>query len=171
MTTPLITIEARRGKAAFVDRGQHVVDTWAFNRHDLTEFMSMEHSRTALQRIMAPTGASMVMNHRRPLLTLVEDTTPGIHDTLLAAVRRHRPPLVWEVERPENRPFDEGLDRVSHDLVEWDEYPTFKGGEISFSGRLLGDAILSHDVGTDGFNKLPNFSLRRACVPSDSPCS
>ena len=96
-TTPLITIEARRGKAAFVDRGQHVklinthgqqvVDTWAFNRHDLTEFMSMEHSRTALGRIMAPTGSSMVTNHRRPILTLVEDTTSGIHDTLLARLR------------------------------------------------------------------------------------
>ena len=101
MTTPsLTTIEARRGKAAFVNQGQHVklinthgqqvVDTWAFVRADLSEFMSMEHSRTALGRIMAPLGASMVTNHRRPILTLVEDTTPGIHDTLLAACDRYR---------------------------------------------------------------------------------
>ena len=109
---PLITIQARRGKAAFVTQGQHVklinthgqqvVDTWAFNRHDLTEFMSMEHSRTSLGRIMAPTGASMVTNHRRPILTLVEDTTPGIHDTLLAACDRYRYELLGCTEYHDN---------------------------------------------------------------------
>ena len=112
MSASLITIEARRGKAAFVDRGQHVklinthgqqvVDTWAFNRDDLTEFMSMEHSRTALGRIMAPTGTSMVTNHRRPILTLVEDTTPGIHDTLLAACDRYRYELLGCTEYHDN---------------------------------------------------------------------
>ena len=75
--------------------GQQVVDTWAFRRDELTEFMSMEHSRTFLSRIMARVGDSMVTNHRRPILTLVEDTTvegdlAGIHDTLLAACDRYR---------------------------------------------------------------------------------
>ena len=112
MSTSLITIEARRGKAAFVDRGQHVklinthgqqvVDTWAFNRADLTEFMSMEHSRTALGRIMALTGTSMVTNHRRAILTLMEDTTPGIHDTLLAACDRYRYELLGCTEYHDN---------------------------------------------------------------------
>jgi len=99
-TSSLVTIPARGGKAAFVEagqrvrvintHGQQVVDTWAFSRDGLTEFMSMEHSRTFLSRIMARVGDSMVTNHRRPILTLVEDTTPGIHDTLLAACDRYR---------------------------------------------------------------------------------
>ena len=104
-TTQLVTIPARGGKAAFVEagqrirvintHGQQVVDTWAFRRDELTEFMSMEHSRTFLSRIMARVGDSMVTNHRRPILTLVEDTTvegdsAGIHDTLLAACDRYR---------------------------------------------------------------------------------
>ena len=99
-TAPLITIPARRGKAAFVARGQsvkvinthgqQVVDTWAFSRHDLSELMSMEHSRTTLARIMPRVGQSMVTNRRRPILTLVEDTSGGIHDTLLAACDRYR---------------------------------------------------------------------------------
>ena len=94
------TIPARRGKAAHVTGGQHVrvinthgqqvVDTWAFSRADLTEFMSMEHSRTSLARIMPNIGQSMVTNRRRPILTLVEDTSGGIHDTLLAACDRYR---------------------------------------------------------------------------------
>ena len=104
-TSQLVTIPARGGKAAFVEEGQRVwvinthgqqvVDTWAFRRDELTEFMSMEHSRTFLSRIMARVGDSMVTNHRRPILTLVEDTTvegdsAGIHDTLLAACDRYR---------------------------------------------------------------------------------
>ena len=96
----LITIPARRGKAITLTRGQHVkvinthgqqvVDTWAFNRAALTECMSMEHTRTALSRIRIRVGDSLVTNQRRPILTLVEDTSPGIHDTLIAACDRYR---------------------------------------------------------------------------------
>ena len=96
----LIAIPARRGKASLVARGQsvrvinthgqQVVDTWAFRRGDLTEFMSMEHSRTSLGRIIPAVGQSMVTNRRRPILTLAEDISGGIHDTLLAACDRYR---------------------------------------------------------------------------------
>ena len=96
----LTTIPARRGKAAFLSggesvrvintHGQQVVDTWAFRRDDLTEFMSMEHSRTSLGRIMPTAGQSMTTNRRRPILTITEDTSGGIHDTLLAACDRYR---------------------------------------------------------------------------------
>ncbi len=70
--------------------GQQVVDTWAFNAENMTEFMSMEHCRTALASIMARVGESMVTNQRRPILTMVEDTSDGFHDTLLAACDRYR---------------------------------------------------------------------------------
>ena len=96
----LITIPARRGKAAFVSEGQsirvtnthgqQVVDTWAFRRAGLSEFMSMEHCRASLGRIMPVVGQSMVTNHRRPILTVVEDSSGGIHDTLMAACDRYR---------------------------------------------------------------------------------
>jgi len=95
-----LTIPARRGKAVLIERGQHikvinthgqqVVDTWAFNSADLSECMSMEHTRTALSRIRVHTGDSLVTNQRRPILTLVEDTSPGVHDTLIAACDRYR---------------------------------------------------------------------------------
>jgi uncharacterized protein YcgI (DUF1989 family) len=39
---------------------------------------------------MAQVGESMVTNCRRPILTLIEDTSPGIHDTLIAACDRYR---------------------------------------------------------------------------------
>jgi len=96
----LVTIPARRGKAAFVIAGQtvrvvnthgeQVVDTWAFNRHDLTEFMSMEHSRAGMKRLVPRVGDMLLTNHRRPILTVTEDTSGGIHDTLMAACDRYR---------------------------------------------------------------------------------
>ena len=96
----LITIPARRGKAARVREGQvvkvintcgqQVVDTWAFNAHDMTEFMSMEHSRAAMEKIVPQVGDTLVTNRRRPMLQVVEDTTPGVHDTLIAACDVYR---------------------------------------------------------------------------------
>jgi uncharacterized protein YcgI (DUF1989 family) len=95
-----VTIPARKGKAALVAKGQRikiinthggqVVDTWAFNRADLTEFMSMEHSRAGLLKLIPGVGDAMLTNHRRPILTFLEDNSGGIHDTLIAACDRYR---------------------------------------------------------------------------------
>src|SRR4051812_23867868 len=100
MTKNLIEIPARRGKAARVARGQtvhvvntfgsQVVDTWAFNAADVAEFMSMEHSRASCRKLTPAVGDAFVTNHRRPILTLVGDTTPGAHDTLIAACDTYR---------------------------------------------------------------------------------
>jgi uncharacterized protein YcgI (DUF1989 family) len=100
MMASLVTIPARQGKAIVLTQGQsvkvvnthgqQVIDTWAFNRADPAEFMSMEHTRAALCRIMARVGDSLVTNRRRPIITLTEDTSPGIHDTLIAACDRYR---------------------------------------------------------------------------------
>lgn len=96
----VVTIPARKGKAVALAKGQRikvinthgeqVVDTWAFNRHDLGEFMSMEHTRASLLRVIPRTGDRLYTNKRRPILTLIEDTSPGIHDTVIAACDRYR---------------------------------------------------------------------------------
>jgi uncharacterized protein YcgI (DUF1989 family) len=100
MSDPALTlIPARHGKAAFVDAGQRirvvnthgsqVLDTWAFNRHDLREHMSMEHTRSFNSKIYAGAGDTMVTNRRRPILHWLEDSSPGRHDTLLCACNRY----------------------------------------------------------------------------------
>ena len=96
----MIEIPARRGKAARLRQnqsvrvvnthGQQVVDTWAFSLADIAEFMSMEHTRIAIGRIIPRLGDALVTNRRRPILRLVEDTSGGIHDTLVAACDRWR---------------------------------------------------------------------------------
>ena len=99
-STKQVHVPARRGKAAALNKGQiirvlntqgqQVVDTWAFNKNDLTEFMSMEHTRASLCRLIPKVGDALYTNHRRAILTVVTDTSPGIHDTLMAACDRYR---------------------------------------------------------------------------------
>ena len=96
----LVTIPAGHGKAARLAAGQkiklvnshgtQVVDCWAFNAYDLAEYMSMESSRVWNLRLNPKVGNVFVTTQRRPILTLVEDTTPGIHDTFCAACDRYR---------------------------------------------------------------------------------
>ncbi|KYG42383.1 hypothetical protein M433DRAFT_137295, partial [Acidomyces richmondensis BFW] len=49
------------------------------------EYMSMAHSRAATLHLRPKVNDVLVSNLRAPMLTLVEDTSPGIHDTLMAA--------------------------------------------------------------------------------------
>ncbi len=93
-------IPARRGVAVHVKRGQsiriinthgeQVVDTWAFVDGHLTEFLSMEHMRATLKALRPAIGDALHTNKRRPILTLTEDTSPGVHDTLMAACDNER---------------------------------------------------------------------------------
>ena len=66
-------------------KGHQVVDTWAFCTADPLEFLSMEHSRSATYRILFKPGDTLVSTRFRPMLTILADTSPGLHDTLHAA--------------------------------------------------------------------------------------
>ncbi len=108
----LFTIPARRGRAARLTKGQsiqivnthgaQVVDTWAFSSEDLAEFMSMEHIRPTLTRIFPHAGDDLVSNRRRPILHFAEDTSPGVHDTLMAACDDYRYGLLGCTEYHDN---------------------------------------------------------------------
>ena len=52
--------------------------------------MSMEHTRPLLKYIMPRIGEPMRTNRRRAILTFLEDSSPGIHDTIMAACDRYR---------------------------------------------------------------------------------
>ena len=96
----LITIPARSGKAARMSAGQRikvintsgtqVVDAWAFNALDLTEWMSMEASRAAFMKLTPAVGDTFVTTQRKPIMTLIEDTSGCAHDTLMAPCDRWR---------------------------------------------------------------------------------
>jgi uncharacterized protein len=106
------TIPARRGKATYVKRGQsirivnthgaQVVDTWAFTAAMLTEFMSMEHTRATLTKLVPRPGDGLYTNHRRKILTMTADTSRGDHDTLIAACDNERYILLGVKEYHDN---------------------------------------------------------------------
>ncbi len=51
---------------------------------------------------MPGTGDPLYSNRRRPILTITEDTTPGIHDTLMAACDSYRYGLLGCTEYHDN---------------------------------------------------------------------
>jgi uncharacterized protein YcgI (DUF1989 family) len=93
MTT--IEVPAREGRGVRVAAGQRfrvididggqVADTFAFRADDVSEYHSAEHTRAYVSRLFPRPGEPFVTNHRRPILTLEDDASPGIHDMLCAA--------------------------------------------------------------------------------------
>lgn len=65
--------------------GAQVVDAWALSADSPDEHLSMEHTRAVLQQLSPKAGDELYSNRRRPLLELTNDSSPGVHDTLIAA--------------------------------------------------------------------------------------
>ncbi len=88
-------VPARNGRAVRVNRGEilrvtnthgsQVCDLWAFNMNDLSEFYSSEHSRGLTYRVNPKVGDVLLSNRRQPIATFLVDTSPGVHDTIIAA--------------------------------------------------------------------------------------
>lgn len=69
-----------------IDReGCQVGDVFAFVLGDTREHHSAAHTRAHVNRLFPAIGERFVTNRRRPLLTLVDDTSPGYHDMLIPA--------------------------------------------------------------------------------------
>ncbi|KAL8840242.1 MAG: hypothetical protein Q9170_001449 [Blastenia crenularia] len=96
-------IEARKGKAIAVEKGhalklinthgKQVIDLFAFALDsDLKplptanlNFLSMQHTRSGNMRLNPKAGSKLFSNLRKPMFTIEEDTSPGVHDTLVPA--------------------------------------------------------------------------------------
>jgi uncharacterized protein YcgI (DUF1989 family) len=89
------TVPARCGVGVRLEQGQRLTvinthgtqvgDFWAFNAEDPSEYLSMEHVHVDLRSIFLKAGDRLVTNRRRPILRLEEDSSPGVHDTVIAA--------------------------------------------------------------------------------------
>ncbi|OJD29587.1 pf09347 domain protein [Diplodia corticola] len=54
------------------------------------EYTSMSHTRASLGKTHPAVGDALYSQKRAPIMTIVEDTSPGVHDTLIAACDRWR---------------------------------------------------------------------------------
>jgi uncharacterized protein YcgI (DUF1989 family) len=65
--------------------GTQVVDFWAL-RADRPEIaMSMQHSRIPWRNLRPRPGDGMLDEERSTIMILTDDTSPGVHDTVIAA--------------------------------------------------------------------------------------
>lgn len=88
------TVPARKGAGFALDAGQtftvinthgwQVVDFWAVSREEPSEFMSMVHTRSTITKLVPQVGDVLWSNIRQPIVRFLEDTSPGVHDTVVA---------------------------------------------------------------------------------------
>ncbi len=97
-----------------------MVDAWAFCQADLTEFLSNEHTRSCLEKLIPASGDSLYSNLRRPILKIVEDTSPGVHDLLLSACDEARYQLLGHKGYHRNCADNlrESMAQLGHSIVE-----------------------------------------------------
>lgn len=81
-----VAVRVAAGQAIKVQNtsGTQVVDTWALNADDLTEYFSVEHTRRLLSRLFLQEGDTLYSNRRTPMLRVEQDHFKGTHDMLCA---------------------------------------------------------------------------------------
>lgn len=101
-----IQVPAREGRAIQLRQGDRVRvidldggqvgDVFAFSQVDITEYHSAAHTRAKISRLFPLPGEVFVTNKRRPILSVVEDSSPGRHDMLMAACDPERYALLGD---------------------------------------------------------------------------
>jgi uncharacterized protein YcgI (DUF1989 family) len=163
MSETLLTVPARRGRAVRLREGQsirivnthghQVCDTWAFSAEDPHEFLSLEHTRPTLGKIFPTKGDFLYSNRRRPILYFADDTSPGIHDTIVAACDDYRYGLLGCTDYHDNctdnliaamRAIHATLPEIPQPLNLWMNIPVKPDGRIEWGEPLskAGDYVI-----------------------------
>ena len=95
-----VVVPAREARALVLSRGERlsvvdveggqVADVFVVTDADTSEQLSAAHTRAHSGRLFPEVGGSFVTDRRRPVLALVADTSPGIHDMLMAPCDQQR---------------------------------------------------------------------------------
>ena len=101
-STSMLTIPARSFAVQRLKIGQsikiintgggRVIDTWAFSvtASPSPSYMSMTHTRSTPHKLLPLVQEAFLDNRRAPILKIIEDTSPGLHDVLFAACSTER---------------------------------------------------------------------------------
>ncbi|MEO8267098.1 MAG: urea carboxylase-associated family protein [Ilumatobacteraceae bacterium] len=97
---PSITVPGSHARAVRVTAGEsvqvinthgtQVVDFWAIRADHPEIAMSMQHSRVRWRNLRPHPGDEMLDEERSVIMTMIADTSPGVHDTVIAACDRFR---------------------------------------------------------------------------------
>ncbi|NKY34997.1 urea carboxylase-associated family protein [Nocardia speluncae] len=79
------TVELAAGDELVVrnTHGGQVVDTWALSAENPMRVLSAPHTWMRHGRLAIRVGDNLVDNTRRPMLSMIEDSSPGDHDMLI----------------------------------------------------------------------------------------
>ena len=82
--------------------------------------MSMEHNRAVTSSIFPKESEYLYTNKRKPILHIMADTSPGRHDTLIAACDTYRYQMLGCDGYHENCTDNlfNSLDKFSHNFIE-----------------------------------------------------
>jgi uncharacterized protein YcgI (DUF1989 family) len=90
-----VRVPGGEGRAVLVGEGQcfrvvdvaggQVGDLFAFSAADPGEFASASHTRVGIGKLFPRPGDPVLTSRRRPIMSVLEDTSPGRHDMLYAA--------------------------------------------------------------------------------------
>ena len=157
-----IDVPAREGRGVRVPAGARlrvidveggqVADTFAFRADDVTEYHSAEHTRVHVNRLFPRPGEHFVTNHRRPILLLESDDTPGIHDMLCAACDPERYAALGVQGRHAScrENLERAMAELGHDRIEVPQpinlfmnIPVREGGELGWepAPTQAGDSV------------------------------
>lgn len=99
----LVTVPPQSGRALMVQRGEvvwiidveghQVGDLWVVDAHDHHRWLSTSHTRDRIERLFPRVGEAFCDQIGAPILSLVADTSPGLHDMLFPPCNR------WLYER------------------------------------------------------------------------
>jgi len=186
MENVFVLVPAREARAVRVDTGRRfqiedvqggqVVDLFAFAADDVSEYASAEHTRIWVNRLFPRVGEEFVTNRRRPILSLEQDNSPGIHDMLCAACDPTRYELLGAKDHPScQENLKRAMAELGHDAIEipqpinlfmsvgvepdgsltWGPAPTKAGENVVF--RALLDSIVVASACPQDLNEINHY--------------
>lgn len=89
-TGKAIELHAGQNVRIGLPEGSQVADMFVFALPELDEVLSTAHTRSCALSLCPKPGSAFYSNKRRAMITLLEDTSPGVHDLLLSACDQAR---------------------------------------------------------------------------------
>lgn len=85
-------VELGKGQALRITtpKGRQAADFFAYNAHDLGEWLSPPHSWVTTFCVKPRQGDTLISRFRRPMVRIIEDGAEGCHDMLIAACDQFR---------------------------------------------------------------------------------
>ncbi|HYH30324.1 MAG TPA: urea carboxylase-associated family protein [Pseudonocardia sp.] len=160
-------IDVNGGQVGDVFAFANAEDGSALGEHPLAEHHSAAHTRATVSRLFPAVGEHFVTERRRPILTLVEDTSPGQHDMLIAACD---PARYAALGAPGHRSCAENLREALAGLGLTYEGPTPQPINVFMRIPVTADGRLSWLAAPSAAGDAITFEAATDCVVAVSAC-